>query len=807
MPIQRPFPRYFRSLAFNFVCLFALACTPHAVQLAEQMVEQENWDGAVNAYREALREDPFNDKLSAEYEKVKAKASEQHYLQGRTFLGQGNIPEAMQEFQIALGLDPGNSENQLALADVIRLKEARELLKDGQKLRNLGRLDDALSAFEQAIEKDPNLTEALEGITAIAQELQTFKAIGGSTEPVTLRFQNTRLKQVFEILARTADLNILFEKDVRDDLVTIFTKEMPFNEALNLILATNQLFYQQVGPDTILIIPDTKQKRQQYQDLMIRTFYLSNAKAKDIANLVRTILETKRVYVNEPLNTIVIRDEPVKIQLAEQIILANDRRDSEVVLELEVFEVNKTKNRLLGASFGKQIGAGVFPGVAPSTFPSTSDSITSSDFSYQQLTTIGPNSYLVKFPSSILLDFFKSESDAKTLASPKLRVLNNQKASINVGTKEPILLSTTNVTPGTTTGITTQSTVTSIEFKDTGVKLDVEPTIHLTGEVTIKIKVEVTRIGERVDLGNNNSQFRFGTRTAETTLNMRDGETVILAGLIQEDDRKARESIPGLGDIPIIEDLFFKDTTKTQTEVILSITPKVIRVVTPPNIAKQTLWSGTADTFATTPLFAPPDHAPMIENLQTGETDPLSPTDIQKKIQEINQGSRSTASRTPATPKSPKPSPGGTTSPTKPTNQIGPQAKMVLTPSQIQTTVGQTVQFNLSAEAFSNIQKARMTISYNPSLLDFVQALPGKLYSTVDGNQGMNVSAAPKSGTIILQFSQKDGVVNENGSLATIQFKAKAKGNAPIVIKQPSLTEPSGKTVPVLVQHGLIRVQ
>ena len=200
-----------------------------------------------------------------------------------------------------------------------------------------------MSTYERAIELDPSLTKALDGITAISEAQQIKKSIGGHTEAVTLRFQNTRLKQVFEILARTANINILFEKDVRDDLVTIFTKDLPFDEALRLILTTNQLFSRRVSPDTLLIIPDTKQKRQQFQDLQIRTFYLSNSKAKDTANLLRTILETKRVYVNEPLNTVVIRDQPAKLQLAEQIILANDRQDCEVIFDVEIGEVKRNK--------------------------------------------------------------------------------------------------------------------------------------------------------------------------------------------------------------------------------------------------------------------------------------------------------------------------------------------------------------------------------------------------------------------------------------------------------------------------------
>jgi general secretion pathway protein D len=308
----------------------------------------------------------------------------------------------------------------------------------------------------------------------VVQQQTEVHTIGGSAEPVTLRFQNTRLKQVFEILARTANIDILFDKDVRDDLVTIFTKDTPFDEALNLILSTNQLFSKRVGPDRLLIIPDTKQKRDQYEDLQIRTFYLSHSKAKDMANLLRTILETKRVYVNEPLNTVVVRDQPAKITLAQQIISANDRADSEVLFEVEVLEVDRTDSQNLGLQFAKSAGFGIFPpGAAPTEPESVADlifNILPPTWTFRELTSIGQDSYLFTFPSSVLLNFFKQNSEAKTLASPKIRVLNNEKASINVGDKVPILLSTTNVLPGqaATGAVGTTSTVTSIEFKIRG---------------------------------------------------------------------------------------------------------------------------------------------------------------------------------------------------------------------------------------------------------------------------------------------------------------------------------------------------
>lgn len=766
------------------------------VKRAEEMIKQEQWDAAVGAYRDAYKKDPFNDEIGKALANAKIQAANVHYRQGRDFLKRKQLPEAMQEFELALGLNPNRPEHHSALGDVVRLKNARQLLKDAQKLQNLGRLDDAMKSYERSIELDPNLTEALEGITAIAQQQKVYQSLGGTTEAVTLRFQNTRLKQVFEILARTANINILFEKDVRDDLVTIFTKDTPFDEALKLILATNQLFARRVGPDTLLIIPDTKQKRQQYQDLQIRTFYLSTAKAKDMANLLRTILETKRVYVNEPLNSVVIRDQPEKLQLAEQVILANDRRDSEVELSLEVLEVNRNKEERLGLSFAKQVGAGIFPGTDPTTFTTTVQT-----FKFRELTGLGPDSYLFTFPSSILLEFFKTESDAKTLASPKLRVLNNQKASINVGDKEPILLSTTTSSPTqATTSVSTQSTVTSIEFKDTGVKLDVEPTIHLTGEITIKLKVEVTRIGEQVTLQDSPriTQFRFGTRTAETTLNLRDGETVILAGLIQEEDRKSRDSIPGIDDVPVVEDLFRKETEKNTTEVILAITPRVIRSVIPPNITKQTLWSGTANQYATKPLFSPQEHPPVLEVSSVDDSADL--LDPKMGAPEESVGTKDgTQAKGPASPTPTPPQSSPSPPPTSP-------AKLILKPSEITTGPGQTFELALLGEAVPESHRAQVTITYNPTHLEFTEAVPGQFFRIDQKESSMTVSASPNVGKIVLQFGRPGHSVSGSGNLATLVFKTKTKGQSPIVIKQPRLTGTSGQSIPITVQHSLIRI-
>ena len=278
------------------------------------------------------------------------------------------------------------------------------------------------------------------------------------------------------------------------------------------------------------------------------------------------------------------------------------------LFDVEVLEVDRTVDQTYGLTYPKQIaGAIVPPGFVGIDRRRLSHSNLRSTSAHRALVR---NSYLFKLPTNIQLDFFKQITDAKTLAAPKVRVVNNKKAEINIGDKQPILLSTTNVLPGqaATGAVPTTSTVTSIEFRDTGVKLTVEPSIHLGNELSLKMKIEVVRLGDQVTLQANPpiTQFKFGNRSAETMLNVRDGETIVLGGLLQEEDRKTRTTIPWIGDLPFIGNLLssFK-TQRVTTEVILTITPHIIQGITPPGLSTQVFWSGTDSTYATSPLFGP----------------------------------------------------------------------------------------------------------------------------------------------------------------------------------------------------------
>ena len=603
-----------RSTVYALLLLIVLVgCAGvREIRLGDQFAGEGNWEAAVFVYREAVRKEPKNIELRRKLGEAKVQAAGLHYERGQQLMKQRDILLSLEEFKKAMSLDPSQARHREALQQILRLKKGRDLYQSGLKFMKTGRFSEAEEQLEQALVMDPELIEVHSALRDLgerrsAASVDEMDLALRSGEPITLKFRNAKLNEVFEFLSKTAGINILFDKDVHPEglKVTIFIKDASFKEALSLLLTTNNLFLKKINDNTILIIPKTRQKVKQYQDLMIQTFYLSTAKAKDMVNLLRTMLETRRVFVNEGLNALVIRDTPEKIQLARKIIEANDRMVAEVMLEVEVLEVNRTDTLQLGWKFSQsQIRGRLGPIPSPGQEPGEG----AFSFALEQANTI-----FFTLPS-VIVDFFKQESEVETLANPRIRVQDGEKAKINIGDRVPILLSTS-TTSAASVGIAGNTQIaTNVEYRDVGIKVEVEPRIHLNGDVTMKIHLEVTSLGDKVDLGLGFEQFRFGNRSVDTVLRVADGETVVIGGLIGDEERNTINKVPGLGDLPILGRLFSStEKGKVKTDILLTIRPRVVRGLEPPDQELQSFWSGTEESYSTTPLFS--------EILSVGEVD------------------------------------------------------------------------------------------------------------------------------------------------------------------------------------------
>ena len=752
----------------------ALFVSPDAKR-GDQHLAAERWEEAALAYKQALKEDPFDPSLQKKHTLARERAAAMHAERGRTLLKEKQVDLALEAFKRALALEPSSAEHQARFQDAHRVKESRSQYREAERLAQLGRIEEAMSGFARAAELDPTYQEPLESISRLAEEQQARIRGERSRQPVTLKFKNAGIREVLEGVAKAGGFTLVFDKDVRNDPISIAVQDTPFEDALHLILNSNSLFSRQISSSVLIVSPDTKQKQEQYQDLMIRTFYLSTAKAKDMVLLLKSMLDSKRMHANEQLNAIVIRDQPEKLELAERIILANDRQEPEVLLDLEVLEVNRTKNQTYGLNYPKQAGAGLV--AAGFAGPLVADAV---HMTYRQLTDLGPSNYLFKLPTTVLLDFFKQQSDAKTLASPKVRVMNNKKAEINIGDKQPILLSTTNVLPGqaATGAVPTTSTVTSIEFRDTGVKLTVEPSIRLGDELSLKMKVEVIRVGDQITLQNSPliQQFKFGNRSAETTLNMRDGETVVLGGLLQEEDRRTRVTVPWVGDWPLIGKLLssFK-TDRVTTEVILTITPRIAQPALAPGSNNQAFWSGTEFNYATRPVF-PSSSRTMSTGMRRdhGNTSSRGGT-FDKGNGQSNAGGSLAQLATP-----------------------GPQ--LVIKPGESTVQFGQEVTLSIIDGHIRSSDEQAFRLEYDPNILQFKKLddaeLTGNGDIERDGSEG-------QAGTVMFRLARSAGRAPR---AAGITFLAKAPGVSPVYVELMD----SGQTGPAslgVIGTGVVRVR
>lgn len=764
------------------------------VRLGDEFAKDQRWDEAYQMYSESLKKDPLNQPLKRKMDDAKVKAAAVHADRAKVMLDQKNISVALEEYKRAMLLDPSRTEYQDAFAKALRIKEAQDDFLLGQKLLKAERFSEAIEFLERALERDPTLPQGKE---ILAQATKRQRTAGEevdelslkSSQPITLKFQNARLKEVFELLAKSAGINILFDKDVRDETMSIFVKDASFKEALNLILSTNNLFMKKISDETILVIPKTKQKVDQYQDLVIRTFYLSNVKAKDMVNLLRTMLETRRVFVNDELNTIVLRDTPEKIKLAEKIIDANDRKVAEVMFEVEILEIDKTKGSRLGWNFSQnQVSAFLGNNTTSSTLGTTGTS-GGGALSLESLRNLNDSTIFFVLPS-LLIDFFKQESDAQTLANPRVRVIDNKSAKINIGDRVPILLSTTTTAP-TTSATIGPTTTTSIEFKDVGIKLTIEPNIHLTNDVTMKLNLEVTSLGDLVNLGNGQQQFRFGNRNTETVLSVKDSETVVISGLIRDDERTTINKIPGLGDIPFIGRLFsHEEKNKAKTDIVMTITPHILRNLETPEKPLQSFWSGTEETYSTRPLFS----------------DFPTVGDVRRESQAApGGGAASTAPAAPVPPASEnRPAPLAPA----PENRLAPILSVI--PRESTVAANGTVNVEVRVDNVKSLSGATMSIAFDPTVVSLKGVVEGDFLKRDGKNISLVSSTQPGGATVDVQVTREadETGISGSGTLFTLTFSGdRAGASSRIDFRNVRLLNPSRGPINVDIFPGLVNVR
>lgn len=537
-----------------------LGCSGYRGARQAKLAEQQgDWDQAVIQYLDLVDEHPENVSYRTGLLRAKVKASQMHFERAKRLHVAGALDRALEEYRQAVQLDPSNQYAQV---------EFEKLLEE-------------LSLAQESAGPRPSLEEMKQRTRGARVQPPVLDP--RSDEPISLSFPRpVSIQDIYQALGKAFGINVLFDPKLRDQEIAIELEEVAAQDALEILMRAANHFYKVLDEHTIIVVEDNPQNRRAYEDLVIQTFFLSNAEVKDVMTMLRSLVGAKNIAANDQLNAIVLRDSADKVKVAETIIHTNDKSRGEVVVDVELLEIDTSKMQQLGVLLSSyQIGQQLDPTLQVGN---------TGTYRVSDLEFIDQGDWLVTVPS-FLYDFLKQTTEAQLLASPQLRISDGEKALLHIGDQIPIPVTTFNTSQTIGGNIVP---ITSFQYQDIGIRLDLEPRIHHNKEITLKLKIEVSALSGFVGAGGQAQQPIIATRRIESNIRLKDGETNFLAGLIRTDEVATNTGVPGLMDIPIIGRLFtHKSTDIDRTDLILTLTPHIIRT---PNIEEEDLlpiWVGT----------------------------------------------------------------------------------------------------------------------------------------------------------------------------------------------------------------------
>jgi len=807
-----------------FAALLLGGCTASmqarsAFEEAEQFADEENFDQAIVKYAEAVELEPGSKTYKLKMVSAKTRGAATHIRRARALKDEGKLAEAVAEYRIAQGLDKSVEVAAQEEREVLDLLSAEKLAEEGAEL--WGKRNPVLSrkAIDGALKLNPQNARALAIKDLLDRDQKKIEMDGieldvASEEPITLSFKDANIKEVFGILSQLSGINFIYDEEIRSQSISVLLEKASFVQAMELIMQMNGLDKKVLNSKTIILYPQSREKSKQYDDQIIQTFYLSHIDAKKAVNLLRTMLQLRKIYVHEERNALVVRDTPEVIRLAEQILQAADRSDSEVLFDVEVLSVRDADALKFGPKLNSttsRIGFGTeTSGTAPATIP---DSIITGSLSGLET--------FYSIPSASF-DYAKTLSTTELLASPKIRVKNNEKAKVHIGKRDPIV---------TTSGSSTDSTyqTQNIQYVDSGIKLDIEPKVQLDGTVLAKIKLEVsTAVRLNSDDETGTSPVAITTTNAETSLVLLDGVRTILGGLYESNNTDNKTTIPFLGDIPLIGSLFTNfDNNDEKREIILSITPYIIKKVELPDSDVATIWSGGEDNLKNganfgsfvTPLQSvveatKPHAAPAVKPMQRAQ---IAAVETPALIDESSVDVQTSVAIAPTA----EVAPVEEIVPTEVMEEIealgapivlempkkAPAALSFDGPLQVDQ--GKEFAVTVQVKDVEQLYSAPLFVSYDPAVLELVNITEGTFLKQ-DG-QSTVFSSSPNrtTGQVIVGYKQGTGGkgASGDGPLFNLNFKPVAVGETRLEINRVNFRNPEGVRLQVIPEAVMIEVR
>ncbi len=757
------------GLLLAVVGLLSSCSTYKYSRRASEAIRTENWDAAVYYYLEALAQDPSNMRYKMDLQRARLKAAEEHFRRGLGFKGAGELARAQNELQLAVQLDPTNQYAEVELRKV--RKDLAVLMQEGGSTK----LAEMKKAAAEMKVKPPALNPA-------------------SNEPMSLSFPNqTNTRDIYRAIGQAFGINILFDPKLRDAKMSIELKNVTARQALESVMQASGHFYKVLDEKTVIVVEDTPQNRRDYEDLVVKTFFLSNADVKDVNNMLRALIDARRIATNEQLNSVVIRDTADKVAIAERLINANDKAKAEVLVDVELIQVDSTKLRDIGMALStysytlsvdpRQLGAPT----AISPVPITS------------IPDITRSMWNMVLPS-VTVNLIKASGEAQTLAQPQLRITEGQKGSLVIGDQEPVPTTTFN-TSQTIGGNVVP--ITAFQYKDVGIKIELEPRVHHNNEVTLKLKVEASERTGDVTF-NGQTMPTFGTRIIDSVIRLKDGETSLLAGLIRYRRRDTESGLPFLSDLPIVGGLFRSSRRDiSKSDLVLTLTPHIIRN---PDITEEDLaplWVGTENrvtifgnspqvrsAVTANPLGGIPPPPPGLGLAMPEGWTPPPPPEPDAEEQEVKNPPAVVPPRQPTPPQTPPGQsrtgePQGSASVQNATavqvEETNGLPLLTFSPPRLPVVVGKEAELDVILDPGAYGVSPPLNLAYDPTRLQVTRVEGGELPGA-GRKVGVEVSHAPALGWITVGWKEK---AVGSGTLVRMTVSPRSQGEVQVIFAGP----------------------
>ncbi len=680
-------------------------------QGAEAEVNKK-WDEAISLYEKALLENPNEYSYRLALARVKFSASLYHYQEARKLIAAGKKEEGLKEYEKALSYDP---TNRAVIAEMRRIAQGPP---------------------EKEVPKEEKLEYPVK-----------LKASG---EKIELKFTQANLQSIFQALGKHAGINILFDEQFKDVPISIDLYGKTFDQAVSYLCLASKNFSRVIDDKTIIIVPDTPPKRIQYEQNAIKVFYLSNINAQDIfaalTQMLRTQYRAPNIFVDKNLNTITVRDTPANIELAGELIKKWDKPKGEVVIDLEVMEVSRTKLRQIGVDLDQALVGLRYAG------PGGTEN--EGWYNLGEVDLGKGTSYQISLPTA-LVKFLESDVDTKVLAQPRLRGVGDEEIKTMVGQQIPIPQTT--FSPIAAGGVSQQPIV-SYQYQNVGLEITVKPKIHIEKEITLEIDLKITSLA-----GSGYADIPvIATREVKNMIRLRDGETNLLAGLLRDEERKTVRGIAGLKSIPIIGSLFgATDQTIDKSELVMTITPYIIRGTPHTTEDDRPVWvgleglspSGRGEQEAGEPGYEPGE-IPESETVVSGR----EPAEEEGRSGE---------------------------------NQIS------LDPANFEVPQGREFRISVNVRTQQELSSLSLNLSFNPQVVRLKDVVEGGLTRQLGENVPFlkNIDNSGGSCTIGFSSPQLTRGFKGGGSLALLVFEAAAQGETRIAVLGISASAPTGQAV------------